>query len=58
MESEIAPADPLDVDNRKMSDNLSNAAQQPSSPYGAIPNGNANGKVQLFLNHKISSLFG
>ena len=39
----MAPGDPLDMENRKMSDNLSNAGQQPGTPYGAIPNGNANG---------------
>lgn len=45
MEGEIAPVDPLDVDSKKLSENLSNASQQPATPYGAIPNGNANGKI-------------
>lgn len=41
MKNEVGPIDPLDVDNQKITDNLTNASQQPSSPYGAIPNGSA-----------------
>ena len=44
LEGELAPADPLDVDNKQISDNLTQASQQPSTPYGAIPNGTANGE--------------
>ncbi len=43
MEGEVAPLDPLDVDNKKLSDHLTNVSEQPSSPYGLIPNGTANG---------------
>ena len=43
-QGQVAPADPLDVDNQQISDNLSNASKQPSTPYGAIPNGTAPGE--------------
>ena len=41
-EEEVETGDPLDVDARKVSENLNNASEQPSTPYGAIPNGTAN----------------
>lgn len=61
MEAELAPADPLDVDNKQISENLTNASQQPSTPYGSIPNGTTNGEgTDWFISWKslcLSPLF-
>ena len=45
----MGPVDPLDVDGKKISDNLNNASQQPSSPYGSIANGSLSGEGILAL---------
>ncbi|ELU18290.1 hypothetical protein CAPTEDRAFT_185772, partial [Capitella teleta] len=48
MEAELAPADPLDVDNKQISENLTHASQQSTTEYGSIPNGTTNGEDPEF----------
>ena len=49
-EGEIGAPDPLDVDHKKVTDNLNNMQQQQTTQYGSIPNGTAATEGN---NHKI-----
>ena len=40
-EGEIGAPDPLDVDNKRVADNLNNIQNQKTTQYGSIPNGTA-----------------
>lgn len=59
MEGEVAPADPLDVDSKKISDTLnagSAQTQSNSGSYGTIPNGTTanDGIINLHTPNKVS----
>ena len=40
-EGEIGAPDPLDVDNKRVADNLNDIQNQKTKQYGSIPNGTA-----------------
>ena len=50
-EGDIGAPDPLDVDNKKMADNINSLQQQQTTQYGSIPNGTAATEGN---NHKIN----